>query len=335
MEQRVTVAEDSGTPPRSPMSEDSASSHRQSPGLNDATPPSARSASDEAIPHVISYSLKCEFEKARIPELDGEVLLDQAQNYKEIEITAEKHVRLHGADFLARRQLHFRNGNCTIIGDKTTRHNHALSSQEDWKEVRTVLFNLWTSETHRNFHLEIRRNFFGIKTRIDSDITLFRTKAVEIRKLMKRTFDNRLYIPRTDLMRVVSADTIREIIVEEPPPNMQDDDRDSFIETVQKEAPKLTALCIHVNLKMKCLKILLDKGHKDSDLPLGPFEEKKCCHSGCEDRYAENYWRIKGDLSQKNFGDLENTRSFTLLLSFPSTIVVMLVVLSKTSKQVQ
>lgn len=102
-----------------------------------------------------------------------------------------------------------------------------------------------------------------------------KTLNSEIHSLMKKA-DGKYYIPRTDLKRVTSSKLIHQIIMEDPSTkNMTLEQKQVFIQEVQKKAPILFALCIYARMDMRCLKRLLDCSLSDESLPLG---DRHCCH---------------------------------------------------------
>jgi len=104
---------------------------------------------------------------------------------------------------------------------------------------------------------------------------------------MKEASGGSEYIPRTDLLRLTSMDMVRPILLEDPIPEQQQPDQDFFIEDVLGRARKLLAACVYTNLRMKCLKALMDMGHDDNTLPSTPLTNKHCCHQKCGPRFKQ------------------------------------------------
>ena len=231
---------------------------------------------------MITYTLHLTFENALVHDETRvrQIQLTDFNSYQKIEEIAENHVKYEHAWFLASKDLVLRHGKCTIIGDGDCKDTQSLTSLDDWKDIRTVLINLWTSDYHRTLHLEIYREYYGLQTKVTGTVNFAATKRKEIHSLMQRaTWDNKTYIPRTDLLRVTSKDHVRQIIVEDPLTFTDIDEREAFVQFVQRKASLLLAMCIYANLSMGCLRMLLDNGLEDSKLPL---QDCDCCHSDCE-----------------------------------------------------
>ncbi|KAL8688219.1 MAG: hypothetical protein Q9218_005818 [Villophora microphyllina] len=262
------------------------------------------------IPEVVQYTIHITFEREAVPiTVDGSVRLDDASDYQLLEKSAEDCVKAHCESSLAGKTLYFRNGDCTIVGDDTDRHVHGLSSAEDWRDVCTVLKNFFDSNRHQHQRLHITRDYFALLIRRVSDESFARSKRDEIWGLMKKGFDNRLYIPRTDLMRVTSADMIRQIILEDPLPGLEQAEQESFIQCVLRRGRKLLAMCVYAELQMKCLKVILDAGHTDSTLKSKPFEDEDCCHTKCGPRFM-NLLQCQGGFNAAEFSTLGEHKQF-------------------------
>ena len=226
----------------------------------------------------ILYRLYTTFE-GKVFKADAErtVSINDLDSYADIESAAEAQVRENFSESLASRELNFRHGSCKIISDAGREDVHALTSQEDWKDVCITLINYQTSG-YRVLRLEVSRDYFALQTQAIGQETFAITKRREIDSLMKNSASGRLYIPRIDLTRVTSTDTIRQIITQDDSLGMNLSAKEQFIEIVRRRSRTLLAMCVLANLKMKCLKKLLDAGLGDKSLPL---KEQNKCHRGC------------------------------------------------------
>ena len=259
------------------------SDHEPSSG---STTRSGSPISDTEIPEAIEYTLHVTFwkEAVQIANNHGSIKLNDVSGYRALEIFGEECVRNECGSSLAGKSLHFRNGDCTIIGDANVRndkHVHGLSSQEEWKDICTILKNPVTSKRHPNQHLVIARDYYGLLTSKIGDESFAASKRAEIWRLMKTSFDTRKYIPHTDLTRITSAIMIRQIIEEDPVPEMNHVEQEQFIRKVWEQGRKLLAMCVHAQLQMRCLKVLLDHGHNDSTLASKPLTNEHRCHGKC------------------------------------------------------
>ncbi|KAL9596192.1 MAG: hypothetical protein Q9179_004701 [Wetmoreana sp. 5 TL-2023] len=234
------------------------------------------------VPEDIRYHLHVTLDGEEIPlPLEGSIRLNDASDYQILEKRAEAHVKAHFELNLAGKSLYFRNGDCTINGDNQDRHVHGLSSQEDWKEMCTVFTKFYTSNRHHHQQLAITRDYFSLLTRRIGDESFASSKRTEIWGLMKTAFDGRKYIPRADLVRLTSADMVREIILEDPVPGLDLTEQETFTREVSQHGRKLLAMFVYAQLKMRCLKMLLDQGNDDSTLSSKPLENRDCCHQKC------------------------------------------------------
>lgn len=212
---------------------------------------------------------------------------NDSDSYEKLGRIAEDQVRFRSKVNLGEKELCFHDGECTIVVDGKDKHTQALTSLVDWKHICTFLANYWASNTHSSLHLRISRDYFALHTKPLGNELFARTKQVEIHNLMRPNlegnFDKKWYISRTDLRRITTPDTIRQIIFEDPPQGIGPDEMAAFIDNVKRTAPKLLAQCVFSKLKMDCLKTLIEKGHNDQT----PFLEfQHCCHIGCEVEFS-------------------------------------------------
>lgn len=241
------------------------------------------------MPKTTTYTLHITFENDSVPVAAsyGSLQLNDNLSYRKIEKTAAACVREHYKSSLAGKSLEFRTGECTIIRDHNDKHVHGLTSEEDWKDICTIVKNFFTSDRRLHQHLDITRDYFGLLKRRISDETFASSKQSEINGLMKEASGGREYIPRTDLLRVTSTETVRLILLEDPIPGQQQPEQDAFIREVLDRARKLLAACVYIDLRMQCLKVLMEKGHDDKTLPSTPLENKHCCHPRCGPRFKQ------------------------------------------------
>lgn len=263
--------------------------------LDQLTPRSGSPADGYIIPENVTYTLSVTFEGSKLPNASEKVSMqpNNPSSYEDIERKAQNFVEAQcDPTSLAGKSVNFRHGDCTITcdgheGNEIGKHTQDLSTKADWKDICTVLANLWERSHHRAMHLDIHREYFGVLMRRISDESFAKAKRREISNLMKSAFDGREYISRTDLLRVASMDMIRAIIVEDD--TIQQDERENLIQKAYEKAPILTTMCVHAQLRMKCLQKLLDQGISDEMYPL---EEKHCCHKNCKPDFR--YLRYQG-----------------------------------------
>ena len=205
-------------------------------------------------------------------------------SYRQMASAAEEWIEKTCTVALQGKSLKFRGGNCTIVGDGHGRETRPLWSEDDWKEMCTVLLNI--SSQYRQLHLHIKREYFSLLTMRASEETLASAKATEMLDLMQTSFDGSTYIPSTDLLRVVSKEMIHQIIIEDDTLKLRPGEKEEFIIRVQQQAPVLLAVCVYARMRMGCLKKLLDSGCCDESLPLTRSE---FCHVSCRHDFITGF----------------------------------------------
>ena len=249
-------------------------SSRGSVDLDDVFP-DPRNYADKLAQSTVTCTLHITFQSAKLPGPEPELVIavNDPNIYTKIEETSRNHVKKRCQEDLTRKDLFLRYGKCTIIGQK---EGVSLTSQEDWDAVYTIITNLLISEPTRALHLDIHGDYFAFRPRASSDISFAGAKRVEIHALMKPAAGGRMYISRTDLLRVTSRDTIRDIITQDP--RTPAHEKDNLIARVQDRARKLFAMFVYAGLSMNCLKTILDRGYTDDSLPLKNIQN---CHPQC------------------------------------------------------
>ncbi|KAF6234580.1 hypothetical protein HO173_007206 [Letharia columbiana] len=262
---------------RSHSSEDSSS--RESLDLD------APAVGDPPDAFDIPKSIKCffhiTFDGSTAPVVANSSAIDYTDpnSYQEVEKIALDHAR--GAHVA--KQINFKYGNCTVIGDHVEKTGLPLTTREDWDGVCAILVNYWRSDPQRTLRVDIFRDYFSYRSRATSEASLAATKRQEIHSLIKYASEDKQYIPRTALMRFNSLENIREIIIQDNRLDMAPEEKEHFIQIVHSIAPRLLALCVYAKLKMECLNILLAKRFSDANLPQ---QRQDCCHDKCAPDFA-------------------------------------------------
>ena len=241
----------------------------------------ATPADGYVLPETITYTLHITFEgdavlhehkNKSIHPNDSSSYISIEKASKECVLTQYEQTALMG------RELNFRQGTCTITCEDSSvrKHTQGLSTAADWKDICTVLVNLWKPSMHHSIHLDIYREYFGLLNRSLSD-DFAKAKRSELYRLMKLGFNGHKYIPLSDLKRVASMDMIRGIIIDDA--TIKHADKEELIREVYDKAPILMTMCVFTRLRMKCIKALLSRGVNDKTYPL---EDRNCCHVECE-----------------------------------------------------
>ena len=260
------------------------------------------------IPDTIAYNLRFTFEfECPDPNHEDEELsvrLHRPESYKEIEKVADKRAQILSAGSIGPKELKFLYGNCTIVSDNGTKFRLPLRSPEDWAKVNNHIVGYWNSHTHERLHLCISRHYLASQEHPIEGTPFADVKCLEIDDLMKQTWEEKDYVPHNVLETVISDQTVYWIIKENPPESVPHDDQDAFIRRVRAEGRILLAMCVHADLKMECLKKLLDSGRKDSTLPLG---ENVLCHPKCRHK-IRRLLQAQGGFRAERFVGCENRK---------------------------
>ena len=268
-----------GIPHSTPLSHSSDDeSSRGSFDLDDVFP-DPRNNADKLAQLSVTCTLHITLGGKALPGPDPELVLaiNDSDNYTKIENTSRKSVKERCQEDLIRKDLFLRYGKCTIVGQND---GVSLTSQEDWATVCTILTNLLILEPSRALRLDIQGDYFAFRPRASSDISFAGAKRTEIHTLMKPAADNKIYISRTDLLRVTSRETIRDIIMQDS--RIPVNEKGDLIAQVSARARKLFAMFVYAGLSMSCLKTLLDRDRRtDDDLPLKAVRGTSSnCHPG-------------------------------------------------------
>ena len=240
------------------------------------------------VPQTVTCLLSITFEKQAIPNFPKDIVLnlEDSSSYLDIDSTSEACIKKHFESRLAGKSLNYRHGECTVIGSNGDKHIHELSSQEDWRDICSILVEVRISNRRCSFHLEIKRDYFGLSIRRSDGETLASLKRMEMFRLMQTAFDGRRYIALTDLSRVIATETVQEILAEDPIPDTEPAQNKSFTHDVLLNGRKLLAMCVYSQLRMVCLKSIMDDGHNDSSLQDRPLVDDDFCHEKCQPSFA-------------------------------------------------
>ncbi|MCJ1475517.1 hypothetical protein MMC13_004180 [Lambiella insularis] len=230
------------------------------------------------FPPSISYSIRCTLDNKLLPtNICGSVPTNQRESFSRIESSAGQHVNVHLGNCLETTELKFRYGSCSFVNKEGSKHVQALRSRKEWEEVANLLIKLWQSKAVKNFHLDICRDYFSLRLRPDNSFNFDEVIRTEIHKLMKPSLDGNKYIPREDLVQLMSDETVYNIIILNRSTSVKSEDKVDLTRKVQAGARILLAICIYLRLKLGFLKKLLQDGFSDQSLLLSG--EQHCTDS--------------------------------------------------------
>ncbi|KAL9601655.1 MAG: hypothetical protein Q9219_002375 [cf. Caloplaca sp. 3 TL-2023] len=138
-------------------------------------------------------------------------------------------------------------------------------------------------------------------------------KRGEIHDMLTTAFDGRIYISRLDLDEFTSRATINKIVVDDISLDMDEEEKNIFVDRIFNHGRTLFAMCLHAELQMDCLKTLLDRSIDDGMGKLLTNED--LCHHRCRVRFC-NLVNSQGSFRAAEFNEEGQ------YLEFPSQIVV-------------
>ena len=240
------------------------------------------------VPSNIKYTLVTNLGQSRTTHPnDLKVSLHDPNSYQEIEKRAQDCIKDAHVKEIGQKDLLFRYGNCTLSGENKFRCRLPLTSPEEWVEVCKAILNYQAANASESLHLIILREYALCQNRATEDLSLIAAKSLEIHDLMKRAWGwspGKLYIPHTDLKKVILPSMLPEIINEGLKQDIDPDKKDALIQHVQSKCMVLLAMFIYTNndIPLDCLRKLLDKDYCDAKLSHQPLTEDDICHHRCK-----------------------------------------------------
>lgn len=293
---------------RPQTSADSRPRGRESFGFEELSVDNAEPSNGFVLPSTIQYSLDiCFIDKFRgRAAVNQDLPYNDPKSYQGIEEKATSYIRENYHEVLGTKEPCFRIGKCSIVSENGYKDTHALTSREDWKTICKILISLLNTKNLGTLGLEISRDYFALQTEVISGEPCAKTIRNEIQVLMKSSDCGR-YIPRTELSRITSSNTLRQVIYEDASLTVEPDEKEIFIQRVQSNATRLLLMCVDKKLQMRCLKQLLDKGLSDADLPL---KDDHLCHPGCWDEF-ESLIAVQGKFMAAEFLKIGEHQNFS------------------------
>ena len=218
---------------------------------------------------------------------DLQISLHDPNSYHEIEEEAQDRVKDAHTKEIGQKDLLFRYGNCTLVGEKKFRSRLPLTSPEEWVDIYKAILKYQAANASGGLRLIILREYGLCQYRATEDSTLIAAKSLEIHDLRRRAWGRspgKPYIPHTDLKKVILPSMLPEIINEGLTQNINADLKDALMQHLQSKCMILLAMFVYANNHnpLDCLRKLLDKDYCDAKLSDQPLSEDDICHNGCK-----------------------------------------------------
>jgi hypothetical protein len=226
-----------------------------------------------------------------------EVLADAAAN-----CVKEKKDLLHTN--LALADFYLRNGSCRVIGKKHRTRPRKLEEDLQIVEVLVIAICGFIHDyPYEPFRLDINWDYSTIFVEEEDGKDYKDVIRLEIHRKMEKNYEGKKYIPRTDLINILSPETSRLIITKDT--SLSSEEKEKLVIEVRSRAESLQAVCVYAQLPMLCLKRLLDKGFHDKRRPR---EEQDCPPSGSDENGED--WRV-------NFSEFLDKQASFFAYKFP------------------
>jgi hypothetical protein len=167
---------------------------------------------------------------------------------------------------------YLRSGSFKIAGEKNQSRPFRLESDLQAVESFVIAISGFVHDyPYEPFRVEINWDYSTIWLPKVIDTKYHEFVKQEIFRKMKLNYKGKAYVPRTDLIRILSQETTQQIIMQDK--TIPDSDKAAFAEQVLKHAQILQALCVYSGLPMLCLKKPMEANFTDQNRPIG----QHCC----------------------------------------------------------
>jgi hypothetical protein len=162
--------------------------------------------------------------------------------------------------------FYLRNGSCRIMGRKHRTPDRKLEHDLQIVEVLVIaICGFIHDHPYEPFRVLINWDYSTICVEDVPGTPYHEVIRDEIYRKMEKNYQDKLYIPRTDLIVITSPETSRRII--EHDTSLVPADRATLAAKVRSKAVMLQAVCVYAQLPMLTLQHLLAKGFDDQHRP--------------------------------------------------------------------
>lgn len=146
-----------------------------------------------------------------------EVLLHDPNSYQEIEERSQDCAKDVHRKEIGQKDILFRYGNCTLLGEEKFRSRLPLRSPEEWVDICKIILDYQAANASESLRLIIIREYAPFQYRATKNSSLIAAKSLEIHDLWRRAWGlspGKPYISHTDLKKVILPSMLPEIINE-------------------------------------------------------------------------------------------------------------------------
>jgi hypothetical protein len=162
--------------------------------------------------------------------------------------------------------FYLRNGSCRIMGKEHRMPDRKLEDDLQIVEVLVIaICGFIHDHPYERFHILINWDYSTICVEEIPGTPYRDVIRDEIYRKMEKNYQGKKYIPRTDLIGIISPKTSGRIINEDE--SLSPEDKISLPAKVQPKAAKLQAACVYAQLPMLTLQHLLANGFHDNHRP--------------------------------------------------------------------
>ena len=235
-------------------------------------------------------------------------------SYHDVQDKALEHLRLN--DIHESTELYRKSGRCYLIRHDTGVEAGSRVLQHDghWSErLRSLIMSFCLMNPHVDFHLKLCWEYSQLSiSKIEGEDYAV-TVARVVGDKMKKNWEGKLFISRSDLNDIFSESTITELVNDDKSLNDGGQflsitggralDKDPFVRTIFNKAIRILALCVLSGLPLIYLYILVEQEKMtDTSLPLG---DKHCPEPKYKIQW-DRFLLLQGGFVAHDFGKDKN-----------------------------